>query len=48
MDLDNKLVKKMEEGKYIEELFPRIRNIKDDDLRNKVINVWLRAWKMSD
>ena len=38
----------MEERNYIEELFPRIRDIKDDDLRNKVINVWLKAWKMSD
>ena len=38
----------MEERKYIEALFPRIKNINDDDLRNKVINVWLKAWKMSD
>jgi 23S rRNA maturation-related 3'-5' exoribonuclease YhaM len=40
---------KMEEGKnYVEKLFPRIKDIKDEGLRNKVVNVWLRAWKMSD
>lgn len=38
----------MEEKTYIEELFPRIRDIKDNDLRDKVIHVWLKAWKMSD
>ncbi len=38
----------MEEKKYIEELFPRIKDIKDNDLREKVISVWLKAWKMSD
>lgn len=39
----------MEEEKiYIENLFPRIDHIKDEDLRDKVINVWLKAWKMSD
>ena len=38
----------MEEKKYIEKLFPRIRDIKNDDLRDKVINVWLKAWEMSD
>jgi HD superfamily phosphodiesterase len=37
-----------DERGYIETLFPRINNIKDKDLRNKVINIWLKAWKMSD
>jgi putative nucleotidyltransferase with HDIG domain len=37
------------EGKrnYIETLFPRIKDIKDEGLRKKVVNVWLRAWEMS-
>ena len=37
-----------EEKKYIERLFPRVKDIKDNHLKNQVINVWLRAWKMSD
>jgi len=37
-----------EEKKYIEKVFPRIKDIKDDHLRKQVTNVWLKAWKMSD
>jgi len=37
-----------DERDYIKLLFPRINNIDNKDLRNKVINVWLKAWKMSD
>ena len=33
--------------RHIEKLFPRIKDIKDEALRRKVINVWLRAWEMS-
>jgi putative nucleotidyltransferase with HDIG domain len=39
----------MEEKRtYIKALFPRIEDIKDEDLRKKVVNVWLKAWEMSD
>ncbi len=34
--------------KHIQELFPRINDIKDSELREKVISVWLDAWKQSD
>jgi putative nucleotidyltransferase with HDIG domain len=36
------------ERDYIRRLFPRVADIADEALRNKVVNVWLRAWKMSD
>ena len=36
-----------EEKKYIETLFPRVKDIKNNHLKNQVINVWLKAWKMS-
>jgi putative nucleotidyltransferase with HDIG domain len=32
---------------YIKTLFPRIKDIRDEGLRNKVVNVWLKAWEMS-
>ncbi len=35
-------------GKHIQELFPRINDIKDSELREKVISVWLDAWEESD
>ena len=37
-----------EKQNYIKTLFPRIKDIRDEDLRNKVVNVWLKAWEMSD
>lgn len=37
-----------EEQNYINMLFPRIKDIRDEALRNKVVNVWLKAWEMSD
>ena len=36
-----------EKQNYIKALFPRIKDIKDEDLKNKVVNVWLKAWEMS-
>ncbi len=36
------------DGKYIEELFPRIKDIKSSGIREKVISVLLDAWKESD
>jgi putative nucleotidyltransferase with HDIG domain len=36
------------ERDYIRRLFPRVADIADEELRNKVVNVWLTAWKMSD
>jgi putative nucleotidyltransferase with HDIG domain len=38
------------EGKrnYIKTLFPRIKDIRGEGLRDKVVNVWLKAWEMSD
>jgi putative nucleotidyltransferase with HDIG domain len=37
----------VEKRSYIKTLFPRIKDIKDEDLRDKVVNVWLKAWEMS-
>jgi putative nucleotidyltransferase with HDIG domain len=37
-----------EKRNYIKALFPRIADIRDEDLRKKVVNVWLKAWEMSD
>lgn len=37
-----------EKQNYIKTLFPRIKDIRDEDLRKKVVNVWLKAWEMSD
>lgn len=34
-------------GQYIQRLFPRIIDIKDVDIRVKVISVWRDAWKKS-
>jgi len=36
-----------EKQNYVKTLFPRIKDIRDEDLRNKVVNVWLKAWEMS-
>lgn len=33
---------------HIRGLFPRIQDIKDKKLADKVVNVWLRAWEMSN
>lgn len=32
---------------YIEKLFPRLNDIKDDELKKKVASVWLEAWEAS-
>ena len=37
-----------DEREYIKGLFPRINDITDEGIREKVVNVCLRAWKMSD
>ena len=37
----------MEGTDYIEKLFPRLNDIKDDELKNKVALLWLKAWKTS-
>ena len=36
-----------EKEQYIQKLFPRINDIKDVDIREKVISVWWGAWKES-
>jgi len=36
------------EEKHIQELFPRINDIKNSEIKEKVISVWLDAWKQSD
>jgi putative nucleotidyltransferase with HDIG domain len=37
-----------EKRHYVKSLFPRLGDINDDTIREKVINVWLRAWELSD
>jgi putative nucleotidyltransferase with HDIG domain len=32
-------------GRYIEELFPGLKDIESSEIREKVISVWLDAWK---
>lgn len=39
---------KKEDQEYIAGLFPAIVKIKDEDLREKVIGTWYRAWKRSN
>jgi len=34
--------------KHIRELFPRLNDIKDLEIRKKVISVWLEAWQESE
>jgi len=36
------------EQEYIVKLFPRINDITDEGIREKVVNVCLKVWKMSD
>ena len=36
-----------EKRNYIEGLFPRIKDIRDPKLRNKVVDTWIKAWEMS-
>jgi len=31
--------------KYVESLFPALAEIQDSNLREKVIGVWIEAWK---
>ena len=33
---------------HIKKLFPRLQDIKDSKLAEKVVNVWVRAWEMSN
>jgi putative nucleotidyltransferase with HDIG domain len=39
--------KMKEKQNDIKALFPRIKDIRDEDLRSKVANVWIKAWEMS-
>jgi 7,8-dihydroneopterin 2',3'-cyclic phosphate phosphodiesterase len=37
-----------DERDHIKSLFPRINHIRDEGIREKVVNVCLKVWKMSD
>lgn len=37
-----------EKDEYIQKLFPRINDITNSEVREKVISVWLEAWEESD